>query len=225
MSKLVPEYLFKEHQIISEILPIFQQEMAELREGKLPDPSRYEKILRFCRDYADTSHHKKEEDILFQELYPIQNIEGGPRCIYYKELEIQRPTIISQVDEILKQMNLDDEALREKWKHMTREGHIVNPLLEEHILGRSLLQLIEYELQQRLNGKNKDSSSLAYALYRYYSMLAEHIEKEDTCFANTVEKYLSEETQKKIVDRFREMDEGPCRELIQNSLEILKTLK
>ena len=102
---------------------------------------------------------------------------------------------------------------------------MVNPLLEEHILGRALTRLIEFEVKQRLAGKSTDNSSLIDALYRYCSLLEEHIDKENTCFGNTVETYLSEEVQKKVVGAFQKMDEGPCRPLIEKSLALLKKLQ
>lgn len=225
MSKLVTDYLFNEHKIITEMLGVLKKEMVSLREGKIPDQNRYQKIIQFFRDYADKSHHEKEEKILFQEIYLIQNIEAGPSCIFFKELQLQRPPVIFQIQEHLLQMKLDPQEIKNQWKSLTREGHIINPLLEEHILGRTLIKLIDFEVQQRLTNQTKDNKALLHAVYCYNSMLEEHIDKEDNCLSHTVEKYLPLEAQQKIVDRFKEMDEGPSRELIENSLDILEELK
>lgn len=221
----VNEYLFKEHLLITEFLQLFKQERDLLRTGVLPNKRKMDQMLSFCRDFADKVHHSKEEQILFIELYPIEHIEGGPHCIYYKELELQRPPVIERVSESYQRMGLDHGLLRKQWKGMTREGHIINPLLEEHILGRTLLKQIDFEVGQRLNGKSQNNQELVHTMYCYAAMLEEHIDKENTCFANTVDKYLSDKVQANIVQAFEAIDAGTNQELIRGSLETLEELK
>ncbi len=225
MSELVNAYLLKEHNIIGDFISYLRQEMSQLREGQRPEQEKYKKILFFARNYADKVHHMKEEEILFIEIYPIPNIEGGPHCIYYKELQMHRMPVFDQIRENYCQMHLDDSEFLSVWKTSIREGHIINPLLEEHVLGRNLLMLMEYELARVLSGQAQNNNELAFVIYRYCAMLEEHIEKENTCFANTVDKYLSEETQAKIVSSFREFDIGVGKLMIEHSMTILKDLK
>lgn len=225
MPGAVNNYLLKEHNLISDFLLLFKKERDFLRSGHLPDQNRIEIMISFCRDFADKVHHAKEENILFPEIYPIENIEGGPHCIYYKELELQRPPVLERIQESYQKMGLDEQTMKKQWREITRQGHILNPLLEEHILGRTLLKQIDYEVAQCLRGKSSNNNELVYAMYSYASMLEEHIEKENTCFANTVDKYLSDSVQAKIVEAFEAIDRGANAELIRCSLENLEALK
>jgi len=221
----INQYLLKEHDIITEFISCMKREMSALREGRQPDPARFARIFYFARNYADKIHHMKEEDLLFRELYPIPNIEGGPRCIYYKELQMHRPSVLDQIREDYRHRGMDEGEFLQQWKTLTREGHIVNPLLEEHVLGRNLTDLIEFELNRVFKGEVSDNRELAFAIYRYCSMLEEHIDKENTCFANTVDKYLDDSVQKKVVNLFNEFDSGEVRPVLEESLNILKELK
>lgn len=225
MEELVNGYLLKEHHFLLDFVSMIRREMGLLRNGHLVDLEKYRKILMFGREYADQVHHGKEEGLLFTRLYPISNIEGGPRCIYYKELQMQRTPVFEQVREIQKWRGEKGIAEKLQWKDQTREGHIVNPLLEEHVLGRELLSLIEFEVKKRVSGEKGGNVDLIRALYRYANLLQEHIEKENTCFANTVDQYLSVEVQREIIEGFRQMDEGPARDRILASMEIFKELK
>jgi len=225
MDQLVNDYLHREHDLITQMINVIKLEINKLSIGNQPDPERFRKIITFCQNYADKVHHMKEEDLLFTHIYPINNIEGGPHCIYYKELQMQRTPVVEQVQQIQMDLGVSQADFLKNWKTVVHEGCIVNPLLEEHILGRNLIALIENEMNALLNGSKKQNGELIYALYRYATMIEEHIEKENVCFAHTVDKYLPKELQKTIVQRFKEMDDGPCAELIRESMQILNELK
>lgn len=221
----VNAYLMREHELILEILDLLRREAARLRAGGALNPERLARFLLFFRLYADTVHHHKEEDILFEEMYRIAHFEEGPNCMHYKALELERPPVLLQLGEICRKMGKDESALREEWKAKTREGHIVNPLLQEHILGRSLVQWIEHEAQKREAGLSPNNSALCEALYRYEVLLREHIDKENNCLSHTVDRYFPLDRQEDIVRRFQEMDEGPCRPWIEEALAALRELR
>lgn len=222
---LVNDYLLKEHDFITDFSTILKKEIDGLIQGHSPQAEKFKKIVRFCRDYVDHVHHSKEENILFEAIYPIKNIEGGPRCIYYKELQIQREPVVEQVKKIKKELGILEPDFYDNWNASVHQGCIVNPLLEEHILGRQLVTLIEHEAGQLVSGKTQSNQKLIMALYGYVSMIEEHIEKENTCFANTVDNYLPVSQQREIVRKFEELDSGECAPFIENCTKIMADLK
>lgn len=224
MPSLVNTYLYQEHEVILRFISTLKKEIYQLREGKYSPLEDYEKMLFFAREYADRIHHFKEETLLFTELNLASSTEGGPRCIYYKELQLQRTPVFNQVNENLILMQKKPRLLFEQWRKMMGDGNIANPLLEEHALGRSLLELFKYELHQFLEGISKNSLNLAFVIYRYVALMEEHIEKENTCLAYIVDQCLDHQTQIELTGFFKEVDNKNIL-LIEKSITLLKELE
>jgi hemerythrin-like domain-containing protein len=67
MARLT-EKLSEEHKDILEVIGAVGRECGALEAGGEIDKDFFAKAIDFIRNYADTYHHAKEEDILFEEL-------------------------------------------------------------------------------------------------------------------------------------------------------------
>lgn len=75
MKKDITKNLIEEHTLILRMLTVLGENAALTAEGKFDNYGFYLEAVRFIRNYADTFHHAKEEDILFEAL--VKN--GMPR--------------------------------------------------------------------------------------------------------------------------------------------------
>lgn len=80
------EMLMKEHRIIERMLGVLEAEAKAAREAGRLDAKTGQAAVSFIREYADTLHHKKEEDLLFKAMndagFPK---EGGPIAVMLYE--------------------------------------------------------------------------------------------------------------------------------------------
>jgi hemerythrin-like domain-containing protein len=67
--------LMEEHRVIEGVLDAFDSYVTAVQRGATVDRARVAEFVAFFRDFADTCHHGKEEDILFKKLVEI----GFPR--------------------------------------------------------------------------------------------------------------------------------------------------
>ena len=61
--------LMIEHRLIERMIRLLKKEIELIESGKKPDPEFIYCAADFLHGYADRTHHGKEEDILFRELY------------------------------------------------------------------------------------------------------------------------------------------------------------
>lgn len=62
------EILVHEHDNILQMLDVVQEILLRVLRGEEPDVSDFQKVIGFIRNYADKTHHGKEEDFLFKEM-------------------------------------------------------------------------------------------------------------------------------------------------------------
>ncbi|MBN2538202.1 hemerythrin domain-containing protein [candidate division WOR-3 bacterium] len=60
--------LMIEHRLIEKLVGLIPPKLELFRTAGAPDLAFIDDAVRFIRDYADRTHHGKEEDILFREL-------------------------------------------------------------------------------------------------------------------------------------------------------------
>jgi hemerythrin-like domain-containing protein len=70
----ITQVLSEEHQIILKALRVLLLECEKMESGKALDRLYFEKVVDFIKNYADTFHHAKEEDILFKAM--LENLHG-----------------------------------------------------------------------------------------------------------------------------------------------------
>jgi hemerythrin-like domain-containing protein len=63
-----PGPLMIEHRLIERMIKVLAGELEQMAAGTVANPQLIQTAVDFFRTYADTTHHGKEEDILFREL-------------------------------------------------------------------------------------------------------------------------------------------------------------
>ena len=90
MQKAI-EVLMNEHRLIEQVLGSLETFTAEVEGGLAPERPLLADYGAFFRDFADTCHHGKEEDVLFQRMtergFPR---ESGPVAVMLHEHQVGR---------------------------------------------------------------------------------------------------------------------------------------
>jgi len=85
------EVLMNEHRLIEQVLGSLETFALEIEGGLVPERPRLADYGAFFREFADSCHHGKEEDILFQRMtergFPR---ETGPVAVMLHEHEVGR---------------------------------------------------------------------------------------------------------------------------------------
>lgn len=111
--------------------------------------SDFESILEFIKNFTDTCHHGKEEDLLFKELEKAgMPKEGGPIEVMLLEHNLGR-NYVKELEKGVKEKNSQKiienaqnyiELLTE---HIKKEDGILYPMAEKILLERKDKELIE----------------------------------------------------------------------------------
>ena len=85
------EVLMSEHRLIEQALGSLESYAAQVREGLAPGRQVIGEYAAFFRGFADTCHHGKEEDILFQRMTDHGlTRDAGPLAVMLHEHELGR---------------------------------------------------------------------------------------------------------------------------------------
>ncbi len=209
MSGAATTYLLQEHETITRALNLARLLYTQYNLKKEVDMEPVSVLLDFFSGYADKIHHAKEEDVLFPYLDKMSVLSGGPHCSYYSSLRFISPPIEKVIHNLNEEMHKPDEVKN----HTITEGNPLNPILEEHALGRKLIERLRFELEGLQKKQKTDFRDFFYYLNRYIGLLEEHIKKEDTCLFYMVDYYFDENIQQEIVARFKEVDQKIEKEL------------
>lgn len=130
MQKAI-EVLMAEHRLIEQALGSLETYSVEVHAGAPVERAVVGEYAAFLRGFADTCHHGKEEDILFQRL--IERglpHDAGPLAVMYHEHQLGRAHVRSLTDIAARPGAV---AVTETQLFLTNaEGYV--PLLRQHIL-------------------------------------------------------------------------------------------
>jgi len=85
------EILKSEHRLIERVLAVLERAVARMQAGETVRPGLFLDAADFIRQFADGSHHHKEEDVLFQVLIEAgMPMQGGPIAVMLAEHEQAR---------------------------------------------------------------------------------------------------------------------------------------
>ncbi len=211
-------YLKKEHEKIVLVLEQGKQLQKKFQENINIDIEQLKDLLFFFREFADKLHHRKEEDILFAHLEALPQLPGGPHCTYYAGLRLIREPAHEQVKQINRSLGLEeDDAIPQ-----IKEGNPLNPIIEEHLLGRKLVVTMQADLKNFEEGHQRDFLADFFRYFdQYHSLLQEHITKENDCLFYMVDQCLSPEIQAKVLEEFEHVDAAVNREVNSRLEKIL----
>lgn len=205
------DYLTNEHQVISAMLGVLEKIAGRIKDGQRPPLDDLEKIFDFFKTYADAGHHAKEEDILFPALYKLGVLPGGPRCTYFFETVRMRPSAAKMLECMNTEMGLPSEKIVDYSGMLIGKqiqfGNPLNPVLEEHLLGRKHMERLFFELDQHKKNPNHPTKDILFYIYSYIDLLRSHIEKEDSCLFIMVNNLLDKNEQERLTEQFLKADQ------------------
>jgi hemerythrin-like domain-containing protein len=165
--KNITHILSEEHQNILKVIDAMLSECDSLENGKELDKNFFERAIEFIKNYADTFHHAKEEDILFKVM--LDNADGmhcNPIPVMLHEHDLGRKFVSSMV-EGLKGNNT--QLLIENARgygfllkdHIYKEDQILYPMAEEALSEeqKERVQLLYDEVEA---GQKSHSELLQY---------------------------------------------------------------
>jgi hemerythrin-like domain-containing protein len=148
------EVLIGEHRLIEQALGSLETYAAEIRAGELPRRALIGEYAAFFRGFADTCHHGKEEDILFERLvergFPRQ---AGPLAVMYFEHEQGRAHVKALLDLAAAPGQPGERERQLLLEHA--EAYV--PLLRQHILKED--RVLYPMALQALSGSELDAMS------------------------------------------------------------------
>jgi len=126
------EVLMNEHRMIESVLDSFEVYVDRLARDSSVDAADADRFTRFIREFADTCHHGKEEDILFEAM--VRNgmpREFGPLAVMLHEHEQGRQLVRTMSDCAARATESGwNEGERECLRHA---AHAYAELLRQHI--------------------------------------------------------------------------------------------
>lgn len=131
--------LMADHEIILEALHVLEAISNEIERGKPLDKPDIRAVLEFLRDFADGSHHVKEEAILFPALMQAgMAMQEGPLRVMAYEHERGR-ALISAMDEALSRDDKHDFVMYARryiqllTEHMEKENYVLFDMADQKL--------------------------------------------------------------------------------------------
>ncbi|QQK08267.1 hemerythrin domain-containing protein [Miniphocaeibacter halophilus] len=176
------DYLKKEHEELSVFVTRLEDECISILNGEEVNDEFFRAAIEFIRKYADETHHKKEEDILFK--YMMDNL-GAPaekliRTGMLTEHQMARYYVL-ELEKYLNNYKLEKND-RDKIQiigntmtyvnllrsHIDKENNAVYPFGENNLSGEIKMKIDE-EMGQRIEREEMDldrKSQLLEIIYR-----------------------------------------------------------
>jgi hemerythrin-like domain-containing protein len=118
--------LAREHRLIERALDVLRRICDDARRSKRLDASDARQVIQFLRDFADRTHHLKEEKILFP---AIEARTFFPGCGLVSEHELGRERVRRMASVVEAASNGDAESVQV----FVRQGRSLIGLLRDHI--------------------------------------------------------------------------------------------
>ena len=179
------EVLMNEHRLILRALDALEAYVAHLDQPDKSDPRDLGLFVEFIMKFADTCHHAKEEDILFEEM--VQHgfpKEQGPLAVMLMEHTQGRKYVaeLRRLSEQTTPWSNDDrgqifeaamgyvQLLR---SHIFKEDHILYPAAESHLSANLMDDIFArfeaFEAQKTCPGEHERLHGIAESLVKKYN--------------------------------------------------------
>ncbi len=139
--------LMADHEIIFKALHVLEAMTTEMKQGKNVDHKDIDGLLRFLREFADGSHHIKEEAIFFPALIQAGlALEEGPLQVMTYEHERSRALAAAMQDSL--ERNKKDEFILYAGRYI----HLLNEHIEKenYVLFDKADQILSFEDDDKL---------------------------------------------------------------------------
>jgi hemerythrin-like domain-containing protein len=118
--------LAREHRLIERALEVLSRICDECRRNKELDAAEITQVIQFLRDFADRTHHLKEEKILFP---AIESRGFFPGCGLVSEHQLGRERVKGMADAVERSVRGDAEGVRA----FLRQARSLIAMLRAHI--------------------------------------------------------------------------------------------
>jgi len=118
--------LAREHRLIERVLDVLGRICEESRRTKALNAADVARVIQFLREFADRTHHLKEEKILFP---AIESKTFFPGCGLVSEHQLGRERVRRMADAVEPSLGGDAEALRV----FRQQARSLIGMLREHI--------------------------------------------------------------------------------------------
>lgn len=147
--------LIEEHHGIKRMLQILEAVSRRIEGGEPVDPQDLEQIVEFIQVFADSCHHAKEEELLFEAMVEAGlPREGGPIGVMLHEHVLGRG-YVRAVKEALPGYQAGDAAAAVRiaenarsyaallHQHIDKEDHILYPMADRQLPAQKQHELVE----------------------------------------------------------------------------------
>ncbi len=177
------DILMDEHRVIERVLSSMETAADRVRSNEPVRPGFFIEAAGFIQGFADTQHHKKEENHLFEELM-VRGVakEGGPIAVMLDEHE-QARALTRSMREAAERWDGGDASARDEVvssaeeyaallrSHIAKEDQVLFPMAEQVIPAEEQTRLAA--TFERIDGE--ETEALAR---KKYLALVESLEKE-----------------------------------------------
>lgn len=157
------EYLEKEHEVIIKLTNRIEEESINILDGKDLDVDFFRNVVSFIREFADSEHHKKEEDILFK--YMLENLGPVAEKLIRNGMLVEHDMARHYVMELEKAIDEYEKNKESKYKlyiitnsmsyadllrrHVDKENNVVYTFADRS-LKEDIKEKIELEMKEKV---------------------------------------------------------------------------
>jgi hemerythrin-like domain-containing protein len=177
------EILMDEHRVIERVLGVLEIAARRAARGDPVRPDLFLEAADFIMNFADGSHHRKEEGVLFKVMVDAgMPLEGGPIAVMLSEHE-QARAYTRSLREAAERWQQGDDLGRQQTaqaatsyamllrQHIAKEDRILFPMADQAIPPTEHSQILA-------DFTNVESEEERAAVYAKYTEMAESLERE-----------------------------------------------
>jgi len=154
------DILMEEHRVIERVLDALEGYVTRVEHGETVDRGRVAEFAAFLRDFADTCHHGKEEEILFKRLVELGfPREHGPvgMMLFEHGLGREHVAAIGAVGQG------SGPVTPQERQSLLKHAREYVPLLRQHILKED--RVLYPMAAQRLSAEDRDRMAKAFEAF------------------------------------------------------------
>jgi len=177
------DILMEEHRVIERVLGVLEIAAGRAERGDPVRPGLFLDAADFIMNFADGSHHHKEEDVLFKVMIDVgMPMEGGPIAVMLSEHE-QARAYTRRLREAAERWEQGDDLARKQVaqaatsyamllrQHIAKEDRILFPMADQAIPASRQGQVLD-------DFANVESDEERSAVHAKYIGMAESLERE-----------------------------------------------
>lgn len=185
------DHLKREHDAITKMVDILERISWNLVKNREVPSEHLDRILQFFRTFAADLHHGKEEEVLFPAIDDIGiPAGGGPLCILFKELQIERQKLQSLIEKELPPP--PDVA-----SHLT-EGSPLHTVIKEHREGHLYRDRMKEAADLLKKSDDSGRGLFVQNAGKFVDLMREHVDKENRCLLVMVNSLLGDGVQREL---------------------------